>query len=359
MINPKIGLLQDGHAVRLQTEDYVRVFTVIDGPIVPGGKYQTRLNTREEVDGLDHRNRSGGSGYNSAKANARISRPSPVRIKYIDSAEPNHINTERLEFWGIDYKFLGKRQIQFNVVVGYDGDKIIIKGPLKTGVQLDSQSQSSVFKFLRGADGILINSIKDEEFAMLLIKIAKEMDIPVYFGATSSPSIEFSLTQAIPNGPTVTNYEDIARMNNLNPQELVNLSADKAIAGITDLIKTMQRKGIFHDYPFVVTLGGKGMIPVASNKEMRHVRMAQPFADRVDEHLKTDLRGSLGGGDYFTGGLYDQFMQAFLGPDKVHPSNVTPDDLETMVRQSNIVAIDVMRYQGPAPSLSSFDSKRL
>lgn len=359
LINPKIGLLQDGHAVRFQTEDYVKVFTVIDGPIVSGGKYQTNLKNKEEVEGLDHRNRSGGSGYNSAKANARINRPSPVRIKYIDSATPDHINLERLKFWGIEYKFLRKRPVQFNIVAGYDGDKIIIKGPLKTGVQLNTLSQNYVFEFLKGADGLLIHSVKDEEFAMLLIRLAKKMGIPMHFGATTSPSIGFSLAQAIPNGPTVANYEDIARMNELNPQELTHLPPDKAVGATTDLLKTMQRKGIFYDDPFVATLGGKGMIFVAPNGEMRHVCMVQPFADRVNDHLKTDLRGALGGGDYFTGGLYDQFMQAFLGPDKTPPSEVTPDDLETMVRQSNIVAINVMRYQGPAPSLSSFDSKRL
>ena len=345
-------------SIHVRSQDYRKTFTVTDGPIRPGGKYTNTEPSYESADGLEQYSRAGGCGYNASKSLRKVPRSVDVTVRLIDESTPQKLILDRISGWDIEPVFLNGRGLGHNLVISYDGDKIIIRGPIDLPKSLKDSDYELIRKKLYGADGLLINNVKHPQMASVLIDAAKEMRIPIYFGATTSPSIDFVATNFLPRVPSTISYEDLAKFYGLSTEDIANIRPNELIDATSQFLKELVLRDLFGDFPTVVTLGSQGMITRTASGVTRHTVLDPPHTERVRTHLLGDVRGSLGGGDYFTGAWFDQLTARSL-TGELDTRTIQPDELEKIVKRANIHALEVMRYNGRKPSLSSFTTRPL
>ncbi|MFH2027997.1 MAG: hypothetical protein ABIJ08_02585 [Nanoarchaeota archaeon] len=291
----------DGINLHVQSDWVTESFRVDDAPVKLGYKHRVNQPLDMKVMGLKHQNRPGGGGYNSISAISELRLNWSPHLIYIDVSYAHMLITRGLRENGITHHFFEQRPVPTNIILGGREDKILLKGPQLGRVDPDEEHVLTIADLLKGADSMLINSVKDPGFVSQYIEKAKQNNISLYFVVTTSLDRQFLKDNVFPAGVLILNYDDLWHMHH---DKDPNLDEKEKLELAKETLANIRRDGL-SPYNIYVTLGKNGMYcssPLESDK-FYHVELRQQSAKQVKRSVFSNSGSTLGAGDVTAGSI--------------------------------------------------------
>ncbi len=354
----------------------------ISGPIQPGGKYTAQTDFSQIVDKVAEHKQPGGGGYNTAVGIRKIIQGVFAEFEralreeankryglyYVDVSTPYQEITDLLRAADIAPHFLCYRQVPTNLILnsahvqGLEDllrqrercDKIIIKQGLKKKVDvacLDVLEHEDIERAINSSSAVLINSLKDEEIAKLIVEKARAVGVPLYAVITTSLNSSFVLREIAPYATLIFNYDEFNHVlrgeniskNNVNGNENDKASIDECVAGLQFLRAEYCRDDQHRDgqHMIYVTLGRNGAL-CDDGRNIYHIRLKKEADVSVQEFLLQFDKTTCGAGDNFAAGILFYQQQGFTHA-SVHG---LPVDVRDVTKKSCIAAVRYLGYGG-------------
>ncbi len=276
---------------------------VTDGPITEGRKYTTTIDLIQYLDLINVRNEFGGGAFNSARAAKRTLKAdttyfdlSRSRVDGLEVCASDHLNSEQIGAY-----FHGSRPLPFNLVLHLNGDKVILKSPMKNpDVNLHGIEEFETFA--SQTDKIAFNSVKVQGLVEKILTYHEEKQI--LGGITHSLDPDFVLEKVLPYVPCQFNFEELGYIMSKDHQDYVceRGNADVAIEDLRKIGMDYNREtGMY------VTLGSNGVLFLdhdnKSRPEVYHLRLRDHVGEGLKEYIIAHEKSTNGAGDAFFGGL--------------------------------------------------------
>ncbi len=320
--------------ITVESDGVKETFRVEDPPVEQGRKHRINQNIVEKVLSLWHRMLPGGGGYNSVTGMRQLEDiGSELELSYLDVSIPHHLVQKELRRAGIDPHFFWQRDIPFNAIIGWKGDKFVLKGPALGRVEPDEEHIAEAREVISGSDSLLINSVKDPRYLEKYVEIAGEMGVPAYVVITTSQEPEFVSKHLLPNAICILNYDEIPFLH--GKSEPMDEKSRMELA--LDTVRQIRSE---HDTakPIFVTLGKNGAY-CASKNTLRYVYLNPEYAEKVVECIASQHRRVNGAGDSFAGAL--------VAYDTAHGHKLCLNELLILASTASIRHIG---YKGELPS---------
>ena len=260
--------------------------------------------------------------------------PSELELLYMDVSNVDPIIMQRLRNEEIDSHHYVQREVPINLILNYDGDKIVLKGPqLGRVAPLDIQRREAERRII-GSDALLINSVKDPGFVEAYIQIAQKNNVPVYFVVTTSLDWDFVKEKVLPAGTSILNYDELPKLKG-SPQVITNAEAKMEYA--LDALREMLMNVASNRRNAYVTLGKNGVYCSDGNL-IYHVKLNDEYAKRIEQAVLRKPGNMNGAGDVFAAAvvLYEILGKRYR----------TVDDI---AKRASIAAIKGIGYRGHLP----------
>jgi sugar/nucleoside kinase (ribokinase family) len=278
-------------------------------PILPGRKVSLAapLSAREAA-GLAGPSRPGGGGLGTASS---IAYWLASRSIYIDVSSAG--GAERLfDRIGVAHRFLGLRPPPRNLVLGMRGNKVVLTSPVSP-VLLDREQRAAVASLLERPEWVVINSIKDEPLAELVVQsVRARASCRLAAVLTRSLPPRFVRERILPHCDiVVASFDELSWV--LSSQRTDLSASRERLEMLRSLVRP--RTAVF------VTLGREGVLCGDANGFF-HVRLASAVACGVDAAIRVRPAHLTGAGDWFVGGVLAGRCSYRWGPMPFHPQVV-------------------------------------
>lgn len=310
-----------------------RVFDVVDGPIRYGFKHRTNVDVEQHIRGLWNVLKPGGGGYNTATS---IKRRTDIAINlnlaYIDVSEQDDLITQSLSELGISGYFFGLRPVPVNVILGGRGDKILLKGPMLPRVHLKDEHKETIDDLVHQANGVVINSAKDESLVDFLLQSSISRAVPLYFVVTSSLPSDFVLRRMLPFGTSILSHEDIVSIYGQNPLKLDDAQLFELSL---EYLRKIRSDEVNKGNNIFVTLGPRGVLCLNRDGKIYHVILKEEYKEIVGYSAESRVGSTNGAGDTFAGAVVSL------------NSSVEKMDIKKIAMRASKASIRHIGYDGP------------
>lgn len=322
-------------------------FVVEDPPVERGQKHTVNENIGDILigSGLWHRYAPGGGGFNTLTALRDLQENEGLWLAYLDVSKPTSSTMEALRRLGMyDSHHFWRRDMPTNVIVGFEGDRIVLKSPQRRKYSPLDMDGERAEHYIKTKDGLLINSVKDPGYVELYIRIAKEYDIPVFFSVTTSLDWVFVRDKVLPSGTVVLNYDDLVKTHGLQSgiDEQIKsrgdctFRAEREIKMDLALEVLKEVRALNPDKNAYVTMGENGVY-VSSQDGIYHLALREDYAKLVKDVVRRHRETTNAAGDYFFAAiaLHEVFSEGMPAVD--------------IAIKASEVAIRHIGYWGPLP----------
>lgn len=316
---------EDGKVVELQVEQ---------PPILPGGKYRVNQDLAKAVRQLWHRYAPGGGGYNSVLAIRNLPDiESDIDLVYIDVSTPDDLIIQELRHHNISPHFFFRRDVPYNLVIGWRDDKIILKGPQLGRVKPTKTSIEDAEKIIHDSDATLINSIKDPKYFDEYLKISEKHKVPVYVVVTTSLDNQYVFEHVLPHVIAILNYDELPAIIEASGE----LDEKSRLELALEILVKIRKDGTNADKPIFVTLGRNGAY-CAKKGSIIHIKLNPEYTERVSHGISLTLGSTRGAGDVFAAAVvtYDTLAKR-------------KSSLTDLLYKANGAAIRHIGYSGHLP----------
>ena len=322
----------EGDRVTLICEGFDRTFDLVDPPFKTGYKHRIDVDVENAIYGLKTQSRPGGGGINLAISMFnRAPHETYLQINYVDMSQEHPLIREHLDNLGINYRFLGHRPVPVNIVMGTRDDKVTLKGPMLPRESLTDSDRKTIETLVEGSDVACGNGLKDDSLAKYMISASNSRNIPIFFLVTSSLERVFFEREVLPIATTIINQEDIFRYLGGNPQ---SADPNQMYTLSVEYVRSLVLDGKIRGYPLIVTMGSNGAIFWTKDAPLRHTKVNEETALKINKYHFSDTSRINGAGDTFAGEILMQSIQ--------YPSR----NITTMVERANKAALRRMGYEG-------------
>lgn len=312
-----VSIQRGGREFSFEKDGKKRIIQIADeGPISKGNKYLTKelLNPFLQVIPMDKI--WGGGGYNSLEelVNIKDSTDEELALLYIDPAMPSwdaeqktDLLSDKLAEKGVESYFLGLGHMPVNIVDGRRDDKVIFKSPIEYN-RIQRYHKQLIDSVVRDSSIILLNSLKDEDFAENVVNACRESGVRLVSVITRSLTPEFVLENIIPYGTNIFNYDEFGYI--VNPD---NKPKGDENSNIEDAIRGMEiiREKYNPTDNIYVTLGKNGVL-YCENDDIYQVRLKEDVNSLVNKEILDNEKSTTGAGDHFAGAVAHYESKGYL-----------------------------------------------
>ncbi|MBS3105095.1 hypothetical protein J4234_02465 [Candidatus Woesearchaeota archaeon] len=292
---------EDGNNITVVSDGVKKIFEVVDGPIRYGYKHRTKADVEHSIRGLWNMLKPGGGGYNTATSiKRRMDIATKLDLSYVDVSSPDELVLQSLREVGISPYFFGLRPIPINAILGGREDKIILKGPMLPRVNLLEEHKVAIDDIVREANGVAINSAKDEGLVEAMIESTNRRMVPLYFVVTSSLPPDFIFQKMLPYGLSIISHEDVTSIHGKNPLEFKDAQLFEMSL---EYLRKMNKDKITNGNPLFITLGANGVLCMNHESGIYHVKLKEEYVEMIGYSAGTKIGSTNGAGDVFAGAV--------------------------------------------------------
>lgn len=296
--NPNIDVIPLGKSnvedflITLEFGGIAKQLEILDGPVGKGG--QTIANDIPKlIEGLEEGKhyllRAGGGSVVSALTLRRFRTDNPYNVDYHNLAEPHPVISSALEKNSIDTVYYGQVPLSHALVIGWKGDKLILK---TKGFAEKPPLPRSLDEVVYSSDSVLINAARDSYFVEKLLNSGAGIVTPLYFTPSIAIPPDFVFERMAPRGEGVFNYEQLVRMHGY---KLAGSDEDNMQLALEIGKKMVQDKAIKRAF---VTLDGEGAYCISPEEAFQVVLKEEKLAEIRSMVLSNPISVA-GAGDAF------------------------------------------------------------